>query len=77
MGSGSTGRAGLGDNGHLREAAGTGGSAGQKNRGTRRLRARVTGKARRTTEVESRARDDSRQGVWRECECNENEPPPP
>ena len=74
MGSGSIGRAGLGDNGHLRVAAGTGGSAGQKNRGTRRLRAGVTGKARRTTEVESRARDDSRQGVWRECECNENEP---
>ena len=35
--------AGLGRNGHVRTAAGTSGSAGQKNRRTRRLRARVTG----------------------------------
>ena len=56
-GSGGTGRAGLSSNGHKRVTAGTGGLAGQKNRWTRRLRARFTGQARRTADVESRARE--------------------
>ena len=43
IGRGGTGRAGLDGNGHTPAAVGTGGSVGQKNRRTRRLRARVTG----------------------------------
>ena len=43
--------------------------ARQKNRRTRRLRARVTGQARRTVEVESRVRERLKAG--------EGPPPPP
>ena len=50
------------DNGHTRTVVGTSGSAGQKNRRTRRHRARVTGQARCRAEVESRAREGLKAG---------------
>ena len=69
---GDTGRAGLDGNGHTRAAAGTGGSAGQKNRRTRRLRARVTGQA-AAAQLRWRAghgRSIRHGRVWREYEWN-------
>ena len=76
-GRGSTGRAGLCDNGHTLAVVGTGGSAGQKNRRTRRLRARVTRQA-AASQLRWRAghgRSSEQGRFWREYEWNENEAP--